>query len=322
MVRPYLIHIDTAQQTALIDAVDQALSQQIRSVLHHPAFQRLEAAWRSVRWLVESTETGAQLKIHMVQLTKEELQQDLAASPILAESGLARLLLEPASVPGTPSAALLIGNYAFAHTPEDLALLMRLGGIAQRLGAPFVASVSPHLLGCASFTEIASASELVRRFQEASYGEWQTFRRAAEARWVVLALPRVLLRLPYGSETEPIDSFAFEEQVSGNDHEQLLWGNPAFALGLVVARAFAERGWGLDLGRSVQRLEGLPLYIYHAGGTALTKPCAEVLLSERTAQVLMEIGLVPLISHRNADIIALPCLQSLAEPRSPLTWTG
>ena len=321
MVRPYLIHIDTARQATLLNAIDQALSQQVRSVLHHPAFQQLEAAWRSVRWLVESAETGAQLKIHMVQLTKGELQQDLAASPALEASGLARLLLDPASVPGSQSTALLIGNYEFTHTPEDLALLVRLGSIAQRLGAPFVAAASPRVLGYVSFTEMPPAGELVRRFQEASYQRWQGFRQSPEARWVALALPRVLLRLPYGSETEPIESFPFEEQMIGFGHDHLLWGNPAFALAVVIAAAFAVEGWSLDFGTRVHRLEGLPLYVYHEEGTACMKPCAEVLLSERVVQALVEAGLVPLASYRNADSVALPCMQSLAEPRSSLTWT-
>jgi len=320
IVRPYLVKIDTARQIALIDAVDQALSQQVRSILHHPNFQHLEAAWRSVRWLVDTAETGTHLKIRLVHTTKDELQQDFAASSTLEESGLARLLWEPASIPGSHPASLLIGDYEFAHTTEDLALLARLGGIAQRLRAPFVAAASPHLLHCAAFTEIPSASELVRRLQEPSYREWHAFRRSPEAQWLALALPRLLLRLPYGAETEPTDTFAFEEQITGNDHDQLLWGNPAFAVGVVVAEAFAAEGWSLDLAKRVHRFEGLPLYIYQAEGMTLTKPCAEVLLSERVVEVLEEAGLVPLVSYRDADIVALPCIQSLREPRSPLTW--
>jgi type VI secretion system protein ImpC len=167
-VRPYLVKVDTDQQARLIEAVDQALSQQVRSVLHHPGFQRLEAAWRSLYWLVNKAETGTQLKIRIIHMTKDEIQQDLAASPVLEESGLARLLLEPASVPGSQPATLLIGNYEFAHTREDLALLERLGGIVQQLRAPFVAATSPHLLGCVSFTEMGSASDVMRRLQEPS----------------------------------------------------------------------------------------------------------------------------------------------------------
>jgi type VI secretion system protein ImpC len=321
IVRPYLVKIDSARQTALIDAIDQALSQQVRAILHHPRFQQLEAAWRSIRWLVNAAKTGVHPKIRILHMTKEELQQDLAAHPALEESALARLLLEPASIPGSQPASLLIGNYEFAHTSEDLALLERLGGIAQRLSAPFVAAASPRLLNCASFTEIPAASDLRRRFQEPSYREWHTFRRLPEARWLALALPRLLLRLPYGSATEPAETFAFEEHIGGSDHEQLLWGNPAFAVGAVVAGAFADEGWSLDLSQRVPRLDGLPLYIYQEEGTAMTKPCAEVLLTERAIEALEEAGLVSLVSYRDTDMVALPCIQSLGEPHSPLKWS-
>jgi type VI secretion system protein ImpC len=319
-VRPYLVKIDTDRQTRLIEAVDQALAQQVRSVLHHPGFQRLEAAWRSVYWLVNRAETGTHLKIRMVHMTKDEIQQDLAASPVLEESRLARLLLEPASVPGGQPATLIIGNYEFAHTREDLALLEHLGGIAQQLRAPFVAAASPRLLGCASFTEIDSANDVVRRLQEPSYQEWHALRRSPVARWLALGLPRLLLRLPYGAATEPADTFMFEEHISGSDHEQLLWGNPAFAVGAVVAGAFAVAGWSLEVSEWGQRLEGFPLYIYHEEGVAVAKPCAEVLLSERVVTALEEAGLVPLVSYRDTDTVALPCLQSLGEPRSLLQW--
>src|SRR5205085_2518783 len=140
-----------------------------------------EAAWRSLHWLVNMAETGTHLKIRTVHITKDDLQQDLAANSVLEESGLARLLLEPASVPGSQPATLLIGNYEFAHTREDLALLERLGSIAQQLRAPFVAAASPRLLGCVSFTEIGSARDVVRRFQEPSYQEWHALRRSPVA---------------------------------------------------------------------------------------------------------------------------------------------
>jgi type VI secretion system protein ImpC len=253
-------------------------------------------------------------------MTKDDLQQDLAASPVLEESGLARLLLDPASVPGSQPATLLIGNYEFAHTREDLALLERLGGIAQQLRAPFVAAASPRLLGCASFTEMGSASDVMRRLQEPSYQEWHALRHSPVSRWLALGLPRLLLRLPYGAATEPVDTFLFEEYIPGSDHEQLLWGNPAFAVGAVVAGAFAVAGWPLEISEGGQRLEGFPLYIYHEEGMAMTKPCAEVLLSERVVTALEEAGLVPLVSYRDTDAVALPCLQSLGEPRSLLQW--
>jgi len=126
--------------------------------------------------------------------------------------------------------------------------------------------------------------------------------------------------LPYGAATEPADTFLFEEHITSSDHELLLWGNPAFAVGAVVAGAFAVAGWSLELSEWGQRLEGVPLYIYYEEGVALTKPCAEVLLSERVVAALAEAGLVPLVSYRDTDMVALPRIQSLREPCSLLRW--
>ncbi len=112
----------------------------------------------------------------------------------------------------------------------------------------------------------------------------------------------------------------FEEHITGSDHEKLLWGNPAFAIGAVVAGAFAVEGWSLELVERRPGLAGLPLYIYHEEGMAMTKPCAEMLLSERVVKALEEAGLVPLVSYRDTDMVALPCIQSLGKPRSLLRW--
>jgi type VI secretion system protein ImpC len=140
------------------------------------------------------------------------------------------------------------------------------------------------------------------------------------AHWLTLALPRFLLRLPYGTATAPTETFVFEELLNGGDHEQLLWGNPAFVVAAVIAETFAAEGWALDLSQRVHRVERLPLYIYQEAGIARTKPCAEVLLSERGVEALAEAGLVPLVSYRDTDMVALPCIQALAAPRVPLQW--
>ena len=317
VVGPHLVRVDQARQTALTRAVDQALSQQVRSVLHESSFQRIEAAWRSLRWLVHTAESGSTLKIRVVQLTKDELQSDADANTPPEDSRLGRLLLEPSLAPP----ALLVGNYEFAHRGEDVGVLQHVGRIARMLRAPFIAAASGALLGWDSLDEMPSATTVARRFEEPGYGEWQALRASPEARWLALALPRLLCRVPYGASRDPVESFDFEEPAAGAGHEQLLWGNPAFAVAAVIAGAFAAEGWSLDPSSEVQRLEGLPLYVYDDDGTAVTQPCAEALLNERLVEVLEQAGLIPVVAYRDADTIALPCLQSLAAPRAPLAWT-
>lgn len=321
-VGPYLVKIDPRRQEALLDVIDQVLSQQVRSILHDPVFRRLEAAWRGLHWLVHMAETGTQLKICLLQVRKDELQHDLAAHVPLAESALAHVLLRPGALPDGESVSLLLGNYDFAHRPEDLALLARLGSVAQQLSAPCVTAASPSLFGFTSFLDLASTHDLIQPFRTSAYREWQALRRSPEAQWLVLALPGFLLRLPYGVETEPIDSFIFEEDFPSHDHATLLWGNPAFAVGAAVAEAFADEGWALRLSSRSYRLQGLPLYVYDEDGMTTVKPCAEVLLPERVIGALREEGLVPLISHQHADLVTLPYLRSLAEPQTPLGSMG
>jgi type VI secretion system protein ImpC len=316
VVGPHLVKVDRARQAALVEAVDGVLAQHVRSVLHDPAFQHIEAAWRSLRRLVRAAETGTRLKVRILDLSKGELQHASEVDADLDESLLGRQLLEPR--PDPPS--LVIGNYEFANTSEDIGLLRALGGLAQRLRAPFVAAASPALFGCDSFDNLPTSSELRQRFEDPRRTQWMLLRGSPEARWLALALPRLLCRLPYGTQTEPIESFAFEEYFGETRRTQLLWGNPAFGVASVVANAFTTEGWALNVSAQVQTLDGFPLYVCDRDGTAETTPCAEVLLSERLLEAFEEAGLVPLVSYRDSDVVAFPCVQSLATPSAPLLW--
>ncbi len=316
VVGPHLVKVNRPQQTALTHAVDAALSQQVRSVLHDPAFQRVEAAWRSLRWLVRTVETGSELKIRVVQLTKDELRSDVAANMLPEDSRLGRLLLEPSVAPP----ALLIGDYEFTHSRDDVGVLQHVGSITRMLRAPFIAAASGSMLGWEARQEMPSAAAVVRRFEAPDYREWQALRASPEAHWLALAWPRLLGRVPYGAGSDPVESFDLQEFPAGAAHEQLLWVNAAFAVAAVIASAFTAEGWSLDPSLEVQHVEGLPLFVYDEDGTPVTQPCAEGLLNERMVDALVEAGLIPVVAYRDADSIALPCVQSLAIPRAPLTW--
>ncbi len=318
IVAPHLVRVDTRRQTELIGAVDQALGEQMRPILHDPAFQHLEAAWRCLWRLVMAVEDDIALKVRILDCSQDALRRDLAAVSDPHESKVMQSLLHEASLPGGQRPALLVGNYEFDHSDLDMGLLTSVATIARQLGASFVAAARPRLLGCQSFTELSSGRDLGRRFEGSAYRRWHEFRRSAEARSVGLALPRLLCRLPYGSDTERVETFEFEEWTEDATHAHLLWGNPAFAVATVVASAFARDGWSLDPTTEVQHLEGLPLFIYRQDGEAVTMPCAEVLLPESLLDVIEEQGLIPLVSRRDSDSVALPCLQSLSTPRTPL----
>ncbi len=318
IVRPHVIRIDWGQQQQLIAAVEEALNQQIRSILHHKEFQRLEAAWRSLYFLVMNAETGARLKIYLFNVSKAELDTDLTNSPSVAESGLFKSLSSFVSESGGKPWSALIANYDFGIGPEDVSVLDRIAQVAQNLKAPFIAAASPQFFRGDSFLDLPSAKSLAQLFEKDPYGGWRSFRTSPQAQSVGLLLPRFLLRLPYGAQSDRIGSFEFEEGVSGKNHDKYVWGNPAFAFAVLLAREFTESGWSLDPARLAGPLEGMPLHIYQEGDTAETKPCCEVLLSDEIVGALEQEGFMVLVSYRDRDVIMIRCAQSVASPPAPL----
>jgi type VI secretion system protein ImpC len=319
IVRPHLVSFDEARQSELVGAVDAAAQELMRALLHHPDFQALEAAWRALHFLASRAETGASLKLYLVDITREELAAGLGAPDAGRRGALYGLFVEEsAGTPGGEPWALVAGNYTFGQTREDARLLRGVAEVARAAGAPFVAAASTRLLGCESLAETPNPEE----WQEPDGGEdaeaWRDLRAHALARNVGLALPRFLLRLPYGADTEPAESFAFEEFEAGEPpHEEYLWGNPAFACALLLAEAFDRSGWEMRAGEC-REVEGLPLHVYDAGGESRIKPCAEVSLTERAAEEMLGRGVMPLLSRKGGDGVALARFQSLATPLAPL----
>jgi type VI secretion system protein ImpC len=319
LVEPHLEHgADPERQRLLVAAVDDGLARAMAAVLHAPGFQRLEAAWRGLYWLVSSLEAGEALSVHVLDARKPELAGDMtAAGTDLAASALYRKLVEQdvAGPDGTPW-ALLVGAYGFGPAEEDLRLLAALGAIAARAGAPFLAAADPALLGCRDLAETPDPNDW-QAPDPAAEARWQTLRRTPAATSIGLALPRVLLRLPYGRRTDPIEAFDFEELAGVPDHEAYLWGNPAFACALLIGQAFQDNGWSLQPGDRLD-LADLPAYSYVEDGESRLKPCAEVLLGQRAAEAVLARGVMPLLSHRNANAVRVMRFQSLAEPPAAL----
>lgn len=315
IVAPHAIRSDSRRQESVTAAVHHTLSVQASAVLHRPDFQALETFWRGLRFLVDSA--GDDTKVRIVHLTREELLGDVMAGGSLENSELARLLIEPASIPGSEHFSLLVGAYEFSHDLEDMAVLERLGNVCARLKAPMISAAGPRLLGGTTFEELPPAQDLARVFESKALQPWQMLRRTPAARWVALAAPRILCRLPFGARTQPAETFRFEEKVDG-DHAKLAWGNPAFAVAALFAQGFAAEGWDANPAAAVARLEGLPLYQYRVAGELVTEPCAEVLMGEQTVQAFMNGGLLPIVSYRDADMIGFPSLQTFSDPRTPL----
>jgi type VI secretion system protein ImpC len=318
LVAPYVLADTADEQQQLIAAVDSATAEQMRRVLHHPAFQALEATWRGIAQLATQLETGEMVQVFLLDAPREELLEDMvAAGDDPKRSGLYRHLCgAETDTPDGERWSLIVADYAFAPGAEDVSLLAHLGALAAQAAASLLAGARAEVLGCARI-EGLSEPESWRPLDPEAQARWSALRASAGAAWIGLALPRVLARLPYGAKTDPIESFEFEELRASRDHEAYLWSNPAFALALLAGQAFQEDGWAMDLdGRLV--IADLPSHTYQEDGEANLQPCAEVLLSEPTAEIILAHGIMPLMSYRNRNAARLLRWQSLAKPAQVL----
>lgn len=319
MIEPHITRGSTPHLPVYLGAVDAAIGEQMRPLLHAPAFSRLEAAWRGVQWLVSRLELDENLRLHLLDVTRDELVSDLlGAQRDPSRSELVRTLRAAgAGEGGDAEWALLAGLFSVGPGSEDLALLAALGSVAAQIGAPIIAAATPAVFGCHSVADLpdplrweAPAAELSER--------WGTLRRSAAARWIGLVAPRMLLRLPYGKATDPVEHFAFEEQPATPEHETLLWGPGSLALALLLGQAFAAGGWE-QVANPPQDVDDLPAYTFSRSGEPQLQPCAEAVVGERAGEALLCFGLMPLLSHRQAARARLMRMQSVADPAQPLS---
>jgi type VI secretion system protein ImpC len=320
IVSPYAVPKEHPMAQELCAQVDAAMSQIMRTVLHAPAFQVLEAAWRGLSFVVDRLETDSQLQLYLLDLPKSELAADLLTRNDLQSTALYRLLVhEAVRTPGAHPWAVVGGVYTFDRTTEDVAMLERIASVCKEAGAPFLAAASPGIVGCPSFGTAPDPDDWkTAATQEREQECWDHLRHVPEAAYVGLALPRFLLRLPYGQKTEPISAFTFEEMVGVPNHEDYCWGNPMFTCLVLLGQAFSESGWEMNPG-SIKDIEGLPLHVYQDdSGESTVKPCAEAWFTEQAAECVLDTGLIPLISYKHQDRIRLVRLQSLALPEKQL----
>ncbi|HNC43978.1 MAG TPA: type VI secretion system contractile sheath large subunit, partial [Acidobacteriota bacterium] len=244
-----------------IAEIDSLLTGQVNEILHHQEFQKMEASWRGLQYLVFETETSTQLKIRVLNVSKKELLKDVTNAIEFDQSAIFKKVYEEeyGTFGGAPYGCL-IGDFEFTNHPQDMALLEKMSGVAAAAHAPFISAASPKLFGWESFTQLGEVRDLAKIFDRIEYVKWRSFRDSEDSRYVGLCLPHNLLRLPYGTETAETETFRFEEDVTGRDHKKYLWGNAAYALGVRVTEAFAKHGWtvairGVEGGGLVQ---GMP----------------------------------------------------------------
>lgn len=308
---PFVVDKVDVRQAESVDALDQSIAEAMRTILHAPEFQQLEAAWLGIKMLVRRLETGPDLQIGLANVTRRQLEDDLASRENLTESRLFQMLKSACQDPEGDPWTVVVGNYWFGSSPEDARLLGRIGRIHDSVGALFVAGGSPVIAGCRDFAATPDPAD----WNPENAGQadhWLQLRADPGSASVVLALPRILGRLPYGPSSDPIESFAFQEISDHGAHGQYLWMNPAFGIATVLGRHFSENGRDGG-GAWPAELDGLPLPVHRQDGDVTIQPCAEIELFERGEDKLASLGLTVIRSVRDQATVHIPSLRSLSQ---------
>lgn len=290
-----------------IAQIDELIQIQLDKVLHDPDFQALEASWRGLHYLVDKSETGTHLKIRVLNISRSELVKDIESAVEFDQSALFKKVYEEeyGTYGGNPF-SVLIGDYAFGRDPQDVATLTGISGIAAAAHAPFIAAASPDLFDWASFTEMNKPRDLAKTFESSELIKWRAFRDSEDSRYVTLTLPRIMARYPYGPKTKPIDGLNYTERLTGGDedHDNFLWGNPAYAMGARITDAFAKYRWCA----AIRGAEGgglvadLPIYTFTTENGDIAVKCpTEVTIPDRREKELNDLGFLALCYCKGTD---------------------
>jgi type VI secretion system protein ImpC len=307
LVRPHLVTVDENEQAAMIAAVDEAISAAMRSILHDRRFQLVEAAWRGLFFLVRRTETSTDLKLCILDVSKEELAESLRTEE--GASSIRKLFT--AGQNDDPWAAV-VGNFAFLPDVDDTAALIRLGKAAAASRTPFISHIRPEVIGVHSLADHSEPDDWDLSGTSDAGKLWAAVRGLPEAQYLGLTMPRFLTRLPYGEDTEPTEAFSFEEVTDDFGHDDYLWANASFVVAQLLAKTYNELGWQFGQ-QFAADADGLPLHMYKKDGQSVYQPCAEVQLSQNAAEKLAEYGVMPIVSFKNMDQIRLIRFQSISD---------
>lgn len=295
-----------------IAAIDEAVSKQLAAVMHHPDFQTLEGHWRGLNYLVMNSETGEMLKLRVLNCSKKDLSKDLDKAVEFDQSTVFKKIYESefGLAGGSPYGAL-IGDYEWENTPDDIAALEKMSGVAASAFAPFLTTPSSKFFGFDSWEELSKPRDLAKVFDSAEYIKWNSFRDSEDSRFVTMCMPRTLARLPYGAATKPVEEFNYEEVATGPQgqpiavpHDEYCWMSTAYVMGARLTDAFAQTGWctairGAENGGKV---EGLPTHIFKSddGDTDVKCP-TEVAITDRREAELSKLGFLSLCYYKDSD---------------------
>lgn len=302
----------------MIAEIDRKLSVQVDEILHHEQFTALESAWRGLKFAVDRTDFRQNIKIEIMNVSKADLLTDFEDSPEVAKSGLYKHIYtaEYGQFGGQPVGAVVC-NYAFGPGTQDVKLAQYCSSVGSMAHAPFISGAAPSMFGVDTFEEIPNLKDMESIFEGPKYAKWNAFRQTEDARYFALAMPRFLLRTPYGSETVPVKGFNYEERTAGNTGNYL-WGNAAIALATRLSDSFAQFRWCPNIigPQSGGAVEDLPVHTFEAMGQLQSKIPTEVLISDRKEYELAEQGFIALTMRKGSDNAAFFSANSVQKPKS------
>ena len=300
-----------------ISQIDQKISRQLDVVMHNETFQEIESTWRGLKFLVDRTDFRQNVKIELLDVSKEDLRQDFEDAPEISQTGFYRhTYIQEYDTPGGEPIGVTISNYEFDRSSRDISLLRNISKVAASAHMPFVGSVGPKFFGKETMEEVAAIKDIGNYFDRAEYTKWNSFRETDDSRYVGLTLPRVLARLPYGPETVPVRSFNYIEDVKGLDHDRYLWANASYAFAANMAQSFVRNGWCVQI-RGPQAgglVEDLPIHLYDLGTGNQVKIPTEVLIPETREFEFANLGFIPLSFYKNRDYACFFSANSTQKP--------
>ena len=289
-----------------ISEIDQQISAQVNEILHNEQFQKLESSWRSLWYLIDNTEFRNNIRIEVLNMSKQDLLEDFQDCKDWQKSGLFKTVYRDQynTFGGNPY-GLMVSNYDFDYRNPDVELLSEIARVGAVAKCPFIAGASPKMFdkNMTGFTNLPKLAEMYEIFEQPMYTKWNSFRQSDDARYVGLAMPRFLLRTPYTVANQDVKDFVFEEDVRTETHDRYLWGNASFALAGRMTESFSKYGWynaivGPTSGGTVPNL---PLHQYEATGQYHTKIPTETLISEDMDVDLCNFGFIPLVMRKGSD---------------------
>ena len=310
------LRVDRAAVDRAIAELDKRLGQQLDKIIHDEKFQKLESGWRGLRFLVDRTDFRQNIRLGLLNVSKDELLADFRDAPELFQSGLYHHVhkAEYGQFGGKPYGAI-IANYDFGPSEPDIELLRFAGGVAATAHAPFIAAAGPGFFGLDSYEGLPRLKDVRAMFESKQYISWRSLRDSEDARYLGLTCPRFLLRRPYGAD-HPVRSFDYKEEA--NSHDQFLWGNTAFAFATRLAESFAKYRWcpniiGPQGGGTVEQL---PVHLYKSEGELVQKIPTEVLIPEVLEYDLSEEGFIALTMRKDSDNACFFSANSIQKPRT------